>query len=390
MKNDCAIVQVKVGSCGRKPRPGKDGKSAYDIWLEAGNTGTEQDFLDSLKADGALDPNNVMTKPFEDGSTVILFDPQGKPYKVSLSSDFKPEVEDQKCKPITATLLGYVDDPLAAGGETDTVGNVEGLNPIEGSAGAIKAVSLLPYSSLLDLQITLENAKEVRVFTSTDDPNDSSHSPETVFAYKSHNDYRTFSLNAGNYTETSDVSFDAESGQLTFSTEDKYAVIFAKSGGVDCQWQTYVVSASSNLVEVKENVVKPIVSGLDDSLLEYSFANTPTDPLATFKPASDFVEKVALIGNTTALTGKYDANGVGNEWGKSEMLVDRPQSVMITLIPNTAYSFTIDMSEVNATLPEQSGDLTITHDGNNVYSVTVAATSDSINFDSQLVTIQVI
>lgn len=28
---------------------GKDGKSAYDIWLEQGNTGTEQDFLDSLK-----------------------------------------------------------------------------------------------------------------------------------------------------------------------------------------------------------------------------------------------------------------------------------------------------------------------------------------------------
>lgn len=28
---------------------GEDGKSAYDIWLEQGNTGTEQDFLDSLK-----------------------------------------------------------------------------------------------------------------------------------------------------------------------------------------------------------------------------------------------------------------------------------------------------------------------------------------------------
>ena len=33
---------------------GADGKSAYDLWLEAGNTGSEQDFLDSLKgADGA-------------------------------------------------------------------------------------------------------------------------------------------------------------------------------------------------------------------------------------------------------------------------------------------------------------------------------------------------
>lgn len=28
---------------------GKDGKSAYEIWIEQGNTGTEEDFLDSLK-----------------------------------------------------------------------------------------------------------------------------------------------------------------------------------------------------------------------------------------------------------------------------------------------------------------------------------------------------
>lgn len=33
--------------------PGKDGKSAYEIWLSQGNQGTEQDFLDSLiGADG--------------------------------------------------------------------------------------------------------------------------------------------------------------------------------------------------------------------------------------------------------------------------------------------------------------------------------------------------
>jgi len=30
-------------------QPGQEGKSAYQIWLDAGNTGTEQDFLDSLQ-----------------------------------------------------------------------------------------------------------------------------------------------------------------------------------------------------------------------------------------------------------------------------------------------------------------------------------------------------
>ena len=27
---------------------GKDGKSAYEIWLEQGNTGTEEEFIQSL------------------------------------------------------------------------------------------------------------------------------------------------------------------------------------------------------------------------------------------------------------------------------------------------------------------------------------------------------
>ena len=32
-----------------KGEPGDDGKSAYEVWLDAGNIGTEQDFLDYLK-----------------------------------------------------------------------------------------------------------------------------------------------------------------------------------------------------------------------------------------------------------------------------------------------------------------------------------------------------
>lgn len=34
-------------------------KSVYDIWLSLGNTGTPQDFLDSLKGVGATTVNNV-------------------------------------------------------------------------------------------------------------------------------------------------------------------------------------------------------------------------------------------------------------------------------------------------------------------------------------------
>ena len=41
----------KDGTNGKDGVDGEDGKSAYEIWLEQGNSGTEQDFLDWLKGD---------------------------------------------------------------------------------------------------------------------------------------------------------------------------------------------------------------------------------------------------------------------------------------------------------------------------------------------------
>lgn len=38
-----------AGKDGQNGHDGKDGKSAYQIWLDLGNTGSEQDFIDSLK-----------------------------------------------------------------------------------------------------------------------------------------------------------------------------------------------------------------------------------------------------------------------------------------------------------------------------------------------------
>ena len=48
---------------------GSDGKSAYQVWLDAGNTGTEQDYLDSLKgADGSDGYTPVKGKDYFDGA----------------------------------------------------------------------------------------------------------------------------------------------------------------------------------------------------------------------------------------------------------------------------------------------------------------------------------
>lgn len=42
------------GQDGQDGQDGADGKSAYQIWLEEGNVGTEQDFLDSLKGEDGI------------------------------------------------------------------------------------------------------------------------------------------------------------------------------------------------------------------------------------------------------------------------------------------------------------------------------------------------
>ena len=42
---------------------GGRGKSAYELWLDEGNQGSVEDFLDSLRADGGANYNGLSNKP---------------------------------------------------------------------------------------------------------------------------------------------------------------------------------------------------------------------------------------------------------------------------------------------------------------------------------------
>ena len=42
---------------------GGRGKSAYELWLEEGNQGSVEDFIDSLRADGGANYNGLSNKP---------------------------------------------------------------------------------------------------------------------------------------------------------------------------------------------------------------------------------------------------------------------------------------------------------------------------------------
>ena len=70
-----------LGSGNIAIRDGVDGKSAYDIWIEEGNTGSEQDFLDSLQGDsgysGAAGELEVVNNLTEGGATAALSAQQG-------------------------------------------------------------------------------------------------------------------------------------------------------------------------------------------------------------------------------------------------------------------------------------------------------------------------
>lgn len=76
---------------------GDDGKSAYAIWLEQGNIGTEQDFLDSLKGqDGTggsdLDLAAIPEKAFEEGSKILAYDASGQLYQFAQNATYEKDV----------------------------------------------------------------------------------------------------------------------------------------------------------------------------------------------------------------------------------------------------------------------------------------------------------
>jgi len=58
----------------REGPPGAEGKSAYQIWLELGNEGTEEDFIEYLKGDSAVESIDTYTVFATSGTTINIPD----------------------------------------------------------------------------------------------------------------------------------------------------------------------------------------------------------------------------------------------------------------------------------------------------------------------------
>lgn len=109
-----------------------DGKSAYEIWLEQGNEGTEDDFLESLKGkDGAPGISGVYV-----GSGDM---PEG--YNVQIDPDGDVEVD----------LLAKIDEALV---EAKTYTDEE-LAPVETLLGNVRNKVMLNSSSIGEMRIQI-------------------------------------------------------------------------------------------------------------------------------------------------------------------------------------------------------------------------------------------
>ena len=89
MLTACAGGTGSTGPQGQPGTPGKDGaqgiqgapgKSAYEIWLEAGNTGTEQDFLDSLVGKNDTENNYWAPTYFKNTHEYLEHQKRNNPY----------------------------------------------------------------------------------------------------------------------------------------------------------------------------------------------------------------------------------------------------------------------------------------------------------------------
>ena len=89
-------LKGEKGQVGEKGETGNDGKSSYEIWLDNGNVGTEQDFLDSLKGEGT------------DGFSPVITENSNNTYE-----DYRLDIETKESKFTTPNLKADISINIA-------------------------------------------------------------------------------------------------------------------------------------------------------------------------------------------------------------------------------------------------------------------------------------
>ena len=102
-------ISGATGPTGPAGATGADGASAYQIWLDLGNTGTEQDFLDSLvgtSADIDLESDSIY-----DNMSIIEYDNAGvKTYKIGYDPYSPPIVSVNLDRSLFPNVNSYIQE----------------------------------------------------------------------------------------------------------------------------------------------------------------------------------------------------------------------------------------------------------------------------------------
>ena len=93
--------QGETGPKGDHGPAGQDGKSAYQVWLDLGNAGSEQDFIDSLKP--KLDESNKVSEA-RHAPTAWTLDRSTTPWTVWFDNDCGLQISEYST---TSTVYGY-------------------------------------------------------------------------------------------------------------------------------------------------------------------------------------------------------------------------------------------------------------------------------------------
>lgn len=95
-------LKGEKGQVGEKGETGNNGKSSYEIWLDNGNVGTEQDFLDSLKGEGADGFSPVITENSNNTDEDYRLDIETKESKFTtpnLKADIRKNIAEHNTSP---------------------------------------------------------------------------------------------------------------------------------------------------------------------------------------------------------------------------------------------------------------------------------------------------
>jgi lysophospholipase L1-like esterase len=158
----------------------KNGKSAYDIWLSKGNIGTEQDFLDSLKATGGTGSGYILPTA---SSTVLGGVKVGTGLNIDGTGKLTTSVTMQPLADQLSTV--YLNPPRLIV-ETTTSGFT--IKPLTGQTIEIHSTSS-PAKSYPLPEISVANNSQIRVNPSTG---------EFLSTYSVYQNHLTLLVNKGN------------------------------------------------------------------------------------------------------------------------------------------------------------------------------------------------